>query len=129
MSRHARSLEQIRTLLRQMDRSVDDARARREGVPRTEPGTNGPFASNAAQTLIGVPTPVQAPASSPPSKPVAPAQSAPRPAVADGHASPMSALSGGVSPQSAGGPPRMKAKPKKAGSPDPLQDFQQRQAS
>lgn len=129
MSRHARSLEQIRTLLRQMDRSVEDARARREGVPRTEPGTNGPFASNAAQTLIGVPTPAPTPTGTTPPKPVAPAQTAQRPAPVDPHASPMSALSGGASSQSAGGPPRMKAKAKKPGSPDPLQDFQQRQAS
>jgi hypothetical protein len=41
----------------------------------------------------------------------------------------MSALSGGAAAPSSSGPPRMKAKPKKSGSQDPLQDFQQRQAS
>lgn len=124
MSRHARSLEQIRSLLKQMDRSVEDARARREGTPTPDaapanPPLQPPTSSSA---LIGE-------TSRPPVRPGAtpgPARSHEHPAT--GHSGPLSALSGGIVPASSG-PPRVKAKPKKPGSSDPLQDFQQRQAS
>ena len=135
MSRHAKNVEQIRSLLRQMDRSIDDARTKREGTGRP---TAAPNASNAP--TIGAPTNGQAPSSpssqliggSPSPAPVRPvAQPAPQRPIPPTRPPTNSALSGAPNPKAqpdANQPQRLKAKPKRSSS-DPLQDFQQRQAS
>lgn len=142
MTRQVRNLDQIRSLLRQMDRSVDDARSRREGTPRA--GAAGAAPSNGSQAPTG------------PARPATPTSGPLGPSGSNGqrfpngngspnggpHAQPPSSL-GGMKPNGNGNhaapapnaPARLKAKPKRAsgeemgGMNDPLQDFQQRQAS
>ncbi|MDZ4831529.1 MAG: hypothetical protein SGJ09_15185 [Phycisphaerae bacterium] len=139
MSRQIKNVEQIRALLGKMDRLIDDARCKREGndpLSSSPPSATTGSAAGAPTRPVGsqsnqaprapaphaLPnsisgTPARQPASGPapslPSRPVhgqSPSQSNGRPA-------------------QPGLPQRLKAKPKRADSPNPLQDFQQRQAS
>jgi hypothetical protein len=152
MSRQVRNVEQIRSLLRQMDRSVEDARQRREGVPRSAPqqaASTSPSATPHAHPAAGAApsaqanggqqqVPTQRPTTTPlPQRPMhAPPHGGngtnpnpPRPsgpASTPGHGG----ATGGPNGGSNGGPERLKAKPKpRPQGNDPLQDFQQRQAS
>ncbi len=143
MTRQVRNIDQIRSLLRQMDRSVDDARSRREGAPRSISNSSGP-------------QPHQPAFPSPSANPVANANSPARP-LTGGTPSVLGSRPNGATPnlpQGSNGngsghgasvpsaapnaPPRLKAKPKRStpegrgdmGSMgDPLQDFHKRQAS
>lgn len=140
MTRQVRNVDHIRMLLRQMDRSVDDARSRREGVPSDATAAPPPTA----------PSPIGAPATAPTATHIHGAQASSTPTSLSGGPTGQRPLakpspsnptfhSGGNGMHGnhpagngvgngAGGPPRIKAKPKRS-SPDPLQDFQQRQAS
>lgn len=122
MTRQVRNVEHIRNLLRQMDRSVDDARTRREGTPRSGP---------APQADAPQPTPA-APAPAVPQAQRIPAPQPVRP-MTPMTPKPLGGANGNgngshAAGRSSNGAPRLKAKPKRS-SPDPLQDFQQRQAS
>jgi hypothetical protein len=146
MTRPVRNLDQIRSLLRQMDRSVDDARSRREGTPRAQsPSTSPPPNGNGMQQP---PASLQRPPS-PNGGSLASGQpsNGQRYPATNGNGSSGSSGNGGFPPMkptstsgngsgSSNAPPRLKAKPKRSGSDsmpsgmnDPLQDFQQRQAS
>ncbi|MDZ4754056.1 MAG: hypothetical protein SGJ11_06125 [Phycisphaerae bacterium] len=154
MSRQVKNVEQIRMLLKQMDRSVDDARHRREGtrVPSStatplmngagspggpgvagqwntaarqpgaqHPGMQAPRTSETVPNNGSAPAPQQA--STPSAQPMKPVTSIGQQATTT--VSPHGNGSAAPSPR----PERLKAKPKRASGSDPLQDFQQRQAS
>jgi hypothetical protein len=139
MSRPIKNVEQIRALLRQMDRTVDEVRARREGGGRTDAPTIGTSNGIGHSSASAPPTPTVRPPShfSPPSpsaRPAAPSIPGPNGGYLSANGTPPSPPHGGQAgpaqrPQSpaAGQPARLKAKPKRPN--DPLQDFQQRQAS
>jgi hypothetical protein len=129
MTRQVRNVEQIRNLLRQMDRSVDDAKSRREGTVRPAApaaSTSAPSAPTSAPSPAPLPPLAQRPIQRPPSNL----------GNGQGHSTPgngpVAPSNGGSTPAPSshgnGSPPRLKAKPKRSSS-DPLQDFQQRQAS
>ncbi|MFO0827988.1 MAG: hypothetical protein U0572_07530 [Phycisphaerales bacterium] len=125
MGRPIKNIEQIRSLLGRMDRLIDDARSKREGGPAAQPTSpptpppmNAPTLSNGNSAApLGAPR-------------IGPAPT-PRPQSPSGFSTPLHANGSNGRPASPGTPAqpqRLKAKPKRPGS-DPLQDFQQRQAS
>jgi len=101
MSRNGFDMERTRALLRSMEQSISDARARRTGqTPRAVPTRPAEPARPATTPPPAAPRPVAGPSAAPP---------------AHGH--------------DAASPPRLKAKPKRPmDSIDPLRGFDQRRA-
>jgi hypothetical protein len=145
MTRQVRNIDQIRSLLRQMDRSVDDARSRREGAPRSISNSSGPqphqpaFPSPSANPVAGANGPARPLPSGTPSvlgsRPNGATPNLPQGSNGNGNGNGHGASVPSAAPNA---PPRLKAKPKRStpegrgdmGSMgDPLQDFHKRQAS
>jgi hypothetical protein len=136
MTRQVRNIDQIRSLLRQMDRSVDDARSRREGAPRSIPNASG----SQQQQAFPPQSPSAPPAANGPARPLANGNAhlhATRPSGPPPSMMPGGNGNGASTPSAPNAPARLKAKPKRSAPEsggmgsmgDPLQDFHKRQAS
>jgi hypothetical protein len=131
MSRQMKNVEQIRSLLGKMDRLIDDARNKREGggrAPQPMHSINpmGNPLGNPVGHAPATAVPMNRPATAPPPPlrtNAAPANHLGAPSNGNAHGN-----GNGNSHLPAQSPQRLKAKPKSRPS-DPLQDFQQRQAS
>jgi hypothetical protein len=139
MSRPLKNMDQIRSLLQRMDRSIEDARGRREGSP-ADPRAATPGSPTSPESNLRPSHPFPASPIRPQGTPNGPSSgNGARPNGSHGPQSPNGSNGPGFSrpsPSNGNGssngpaqPARLKAKAKRPGSNDGLQDFQQRQAS